>query len=257
MTFDKWVQSRLTAHGFPVGVIDGNIGPLTLAALKAFQAKHDLNATGMTGADTVKALRASATAVTPKEAAVMPDRVVSPPTSNMPAIGLDFSKAKYWPRQGDVPLIFGGVGERQTTIELPYPMYLAWDKAKMITRMTLHEMVAPSALRVLQHVETIYTTKERRALGIDLFGGSLNVRKMRGGSNYSMHSWGIAIDFDPERNGLYQTRGPVDSRGKPAVAARLSHADAIAFWQAWEIEGWLSLGRARDFDWMHVQAARL
>ena len=25
----------------------------------------------------------------------------------------------------------------------------------------------------------------------------------------------------------------------------------------WEEEGWISLGRARDFDWMHVQAARL
>ncbi|AFL51378.1 hypothetical protein ABIE78_002797 [Sinorhizobium fredii] len=70
---------------------------------------------------------------------------------------------------------------------------------------------------------------------------------MRGGNSYSMHSWGIAMDFDPERNQLHAY--------KPS--ARLSHSDAVPFWVAWESEGWLSLGRARDFDWMHVQAARL
>ncbi len=70
---------------------------------------------------------------------------------------------------------------------------------------------------------------------------------MRGGQSYSMHSWGIAIDFDPERNQL--------KWGRPR--ARLSHSDAAPFWDAWEAEGWVSLGRARNFDWMHVQAARL
>jgi len=33
--------------------------------------------------------------------------------------------------------------------------------------------------------------------------------------------------------------------------------DCEAFWKAWEEEGWLSLGRSRNFDWMHVQACRL
>ena len=29
------------------------------------------------------------------------------------------------------------------------------------------------------------------------------------------------------------------------------------WWALWEEEGFVSLGRAGDFDWMHVQAARL
>ena len=29
------------------------------------------------------------------------------------------------------------------------------------------------------------------------------------------------------------------------------------WWEIWEDEGWVSLGRVRDFDWMHVQAVRL
>ena len=74
-----------------------------------------------------------------------------------------------------------------------------------------------------------------------------HVRKMRGGSSYSMHSWGIAIDFDPERNQL--------KWGKDR--ARLAQPDAVEFWRCWEAEGWVALGRARDYDWMHVQAARL
>ena len=70
---------------------------------------------------------------------------------------------------------------------------------------------------------------------------------MRGGTQYSMHSWGIAIDFDPERNQLNWGRD----------RARLAAADCVPFWDIWEAEGWVSLGRARNFDWMHVQAARL
>lgn len=100
---------------------------------------------------------------------------------------------------------------------------------------------------MLQAVAGLYSAQERKTIGLDLFGGSLNVRKMRGGSAYSMHSWGIAIDFDPERNQL--------KWGKDR--ARLAQPDAVPFWLEWEREGWLSLGRARDFDHMHVQAARL
>ena len=34
-------------------------------------------------------------------------------------------------------------------------------------------------------------------------------------------------------------------------------ADYDKWWEFWEEEGAVSLGRARDFDWMHVQFARL
>lgn len=106
-------------------------------------------------------------------------------------------------------------------------MVLGWSTGTRVKRMTLHEKVAPSAERVLQAVATIYSAKERADLGIDLFAGSLNLRRMRGGSSYSMHSWGIAIYFDSLRNAL-NTHAP---------KARLSHADAVPFWEAWEAEG--------------------
>ncbi len=84
-------------------------------------------------------------------------------------------------------------------------------------------------------------------LGFSIFGGSHNFRLMRGGSSLSTHSWGIAIDFDPARNQLHWK----------AAKARLARSDCIPFWEAWEKEGWVSLGRKKNYDWMHVQAARL
>ena len=235
MTFSRWLQSRLTAHGYPCGVIDGIVGPVTTAAIRAFQRGHGIEVTGTATSATVAALRSSSTA----RVAAMPERqplVAADPTANL-----------LWPRQADVPGFYGNVGERQVAVEVPWTMRLAWDKSVRINRITLHERVADSARRVLEDIAGVYSETEIAALGIDLFGGSLNVRRMRGGSAYSMHSWGIAIDFDPERNGLRWKR----------PQARLSHTDASAFWRAWEAEGWVSLGRARDFDWMHVQAARL
>lgn len=234
--FIKWMQMALTAHGFTPGAIDGIDGPKTRRALRAFQTANGIEITGTATEATVVALRADPTA----GEAAMPER--DDDGSNTPQ-----AVSPVWPRQKDVPEFYGGVGERQTRIEVPFDMWLAWDTGTRLRTMTLHERVSASAERVLNDIADIYSSSERQALGIDQFGGSLAVRKMRGGSRWSMHSWGIAIDFDPIRNGL-RTKKP---------QARLSHPDAEPFWRAWEDEGWVSLGRARNYDWMHVQAARL
>tara|TARA_R110002020_G_scaffold467027_4_gene690226 strand:+ start:37741 stop:38448 length:708 start_codon:yes stop_codon:yes gene_type:complete len=235
MTFEQWLQSRLTAHGYPCGLIDGDIGGKTIAALKAFQRGQGLPVSGEADSLTVEALRRSSS-----NAPGQPERPASQAAGKPSASGP-------WPHQNDVERYYGPVGTSQGRLDLPFPMKLAWDKRQTVTRITLHTKVIESAGRAFAAIAQNYSDRERRDLGLDLFGGSLNVRRMRGGSRYSMHSWGIAIDFDPERNQL--------KWGKPK--ARLSHADAAPFWEAWEREGWVSLGRDRNFDWMHVQAARL
>ena len=243
LSFEQWLQSRLTAHGFCPGPIDGIVGDQTVAAIRAFEKANGLPVNGTADETVVKALRAPAGIVTPKEMAAIPDRDAESRISPRP----NTNNGTLWPRQSQVPAFYGRVGTSQTRIEIPFDMVLAWDTGRRITRMTLHEKVAPSAERALNRIADIYSDAERSTLGLNLFGGSLNVRRMRGGRRYSMHSWGIAIDFDPQRNQLSWKR----------PRARLSHEDAVPFWQAWEAEGWLSLGRARNFDWMHVQAARL
>ena len=92
--------------------------------------------------------------------------------------------------------------------------------------------------------EALETIKELR---LNRFGGCLNVRKMRGGSAWSIHSWGAAIDIDPDRNQL--------KWGKDK--AFLARSEYEPFWKIVEAEGWTSLLRARNFDAMHIQAANL
>lgn len=238
LPFEKWLQSRLTAHGFPCGEIDGILGPKTLHALRGFQRAKGLDGTGQADEMTVTALRASSSRVSFEETGFIPDRDTD---------SADDHRRSAWPRQKDVASFFGPVGTSQTRVEVPWDMRLAWDLDVTVRTMTLHEKVASSAERVLHKIRGLYSDRQIKELGLDLFGGSLNVRRMRGGSRYSMHAYGIAIDFDPARNRLSWKR----------PQARLSLDDAIPFWRAWEAEGWVSLGRERNFDWMHIQAARL
>lgn len=155
-----------------------------------------------------------------------------------------------WPPQkpeSSLVRFYGEVGKNQTRIYLPYPHKLAWKTSTIIDSFLCHEKVHDSLHRVLSRVLDNYGLDEIRRLRLNLWGGCLYVRKMRGGSRYSMHSWGIAIDYDPVRNRLKWGRD----------RAAFSKPEYDTWWRIWEEEGWVSLGRTRNFDWMHVQAAKL
>jgi hypothetical protein len=96
-------------------------------------------------------------------------------------------------------------GSYLTTIQLPYPMRLAWDTDTIVTKMRCHKLVADDFLKVFADILACYGLEKIKELGIDLFGGCFSFRQMRGGTDYSRHSWGIAIDLDPQRNLLHET----------------------------------------------------
>lgn len=52
----KEVQERLQDRGYNVGKIDGILGPVTMAAIHAFQLRSNLKADGMIGPETIRAL---------------------------------------------------------------------------------------------------------------------------------------------------------------------------------------------------------
>ncbi len=226
------IQRRLKELGFDPGELDGKSGARTLRAIKAFQIANGLAADGRVGPVT--------------SAALFPDDAVEN-TDAVAPVNTPNAANGSWPRQVDCMKYYGGVGLFQKKMALPFPMRLAWDKSVVVRSISVHEKVHDSASRAFRKIADRYSEAQRKDMGLDLFGGSLNVRKMRGGSAYSMHSWGIAIDFDPERNQLKWGRDK----------ARLAQPDAADFWRFWAEEGWISLGQARDFDWMHIQAARL
>lgn len=134
-------------------------------------------------------------------------------------------------------------GDYLTTINLPYPMKLAWDLDTVVTKMRCHKLVAENFKAVFCDLLNEYGLEEIQRLGIDIYGGCFNFRKMRGGSDYSRHSWGIAIDLDPARNKLKET-------SRTARFARPEYKPMIDIFYK---HGFESLGREKNYDWMHFQ----
>ena len=128
-------------------------------------------------------------------------------------------------------------------IQLPYPMRLAWDTDTVVNTMMCHKLVADKFLNVFNELLTVYGYEKIKELGIDLFGGCFNYRKMRGGNSWSTHSWGIAIDLDPARNLLKET-------SKTARFARPEYKSMIDIFYK---HGFESLGKEKNYDWMHFQ----
>jgi len=130
-----------------------------------------------------------------------------------------------------------------TSLILPYPMRLAWDMKTEVKRIRCHKLVADDLFNVFDDLKYYYGVDNIRKLGIDLFGGCFNYRKMRGGSKLSTHSWGISIDLDPSRNRLKENH-------QTARFARKAYEPMIDIFYGNNFE---SLGREKDYDWMHFQ----
>jgi hypothetical protein len=200
-------QSMMRAAGLEVGAIDGLKGPQTLFALERWQ-----------------------------------DKLRDIPAPSVPL----YSTARKWPTQREVPRFYGAVGKSQVRLTPPYQFYL-YDTKQKVNSISVHSKVHDAALRVFQKVLEAYGPKEIHRLHLDRFFGSLAVRKMRGGSQWSMHSWGIAFDFDASRNQLRWGRDKA-AFGRPEYKK---------WFEAWESEGAISLLRERNYDGMHTQFARL
>lgn len=151
-----------------------------------------------------------------------------------------------FPTYSKIEQFYGEPGENWVRMHLPFTMKIAWDLDVSVNSFSIHEKCKESAEQAFELILNAYDRSTRQDLGIDLFGGCGNVRRMRGGTKMSTHSWACAIDFDPARNRLKWR----------SDRARLAQPDAVKFWEIWESVGWVSLGRTQDRDWMHVQAVR-
>lgn len=143
---------------------------------------------------------------------------------------------------------FGQPGDASNfvVIDLPYPMRIAWDTKVVVKKMQCHKLAAEPFKKVFADLLAHYKLTELQRLGIDLFGGCVNVRPMRGSkTKWSRHAWGIAIDLDPARNGL-KTKAPIAQFSKPEYMAMID---------IFSKHGFIGYGPAKDFDWMHFELA--
>jgi hypothetical protein len=130
-----------------------------------------------------------------------------------------------------------------TKITLPYPMRIAWDTDSTVTTMMCHKLIASNLTNVFNEILIEYGYNKIKELGIDLFGGCFNYRKMRNGNAWSMHAWGIAIDLDPARNTLKECR----------ATARFARPEYKPMIDIFYKNGFISLGIEKNFDWMHFE----
>lgn len=220
-TVKQW-QLFLQSAGYKIPYVDGAFGPETERETLKFQAKNGLK----------------------------PDGIVGPKTwSFITTVSENTPLSQRWPKQDYTSMVnfYGPVGENQTQLEVPYKLKLAWAPSTTLTKVTCHQKVAKSLYTIFENTLKTYGEKEISKLRLDVFGGILNVRRMRGGSAWSQHAFGCAVDIDPDNNQL--------KWGKDrAWLARPVYND---FWKIVEKEGWNSLGRSRGYDYMHFSAVSM
>lgn len=257
----KLVQTLLKERGHYNSKIDGLIGPNTLAGIaklrgidSAWSVKRKINGAIQVFANSkkipCKPIDGLWGPIT-QEAFDQLNEIVY--NKKVPPIWrpeeVDEVNPNNWPKQytKEFDDFYGEQGSSLTVIDLPYRHKFSWELSQSTQRLKCHEKVASSVLTVLENVVKEYGLTKIRELRLDVWGGCFNIRPIRGGTKPSMHSWGIAMDYDPSRNRL---RWGADK-------AHFAKEEYQAWWEIWEEEGWVSLGRSRNFDWMHVQAAKI
>ena len=147
-------------------------------------------------------------------------------------------------RRGNSSFGPAGCEDRLVSVKVPEGYPLKYD-GKPVKSIRIHELVADRLEAALKDILAYYGPDiEKIAPGACVYDGSYNFRKTRNSSSQSIHSWGLAIDFDASNNQL-KTKSPY---------ARLSQDIYKPFFDILEHHGFASLGRRSDSDWMHVQA---
>jgi len=160
-----------------------------------------------------------------------------------------------WPKQSELSRYYGNpdanhdglpdrVWEQANLVGLKpaYRMVLAWDPKTQLRTIRVHKKCAASLERVLEGITKLYPSQEAiEQARMHLYGGAYAFRLMRGGHKLSVHSYGAAIDLDPEQNGFGDATFTMPM---PVV-------------ELFEAEGWVWGGRWAKKDAMHYQAARM
>ncbi|MEW6125371.1 MAG: M15 family metallopeptidase [Pseudomonadota bacterium] len=155
------------------------------------------------------------------------------------------SPFQQWPLQKDCLAFYGEPTSRgweaSNLVVIKCPWVLRYE-GKPAKGIRIHRKCAASLARVLDAIWDVVgrSQAEIDRIGMSTYGGSFEIRLMRGGKAMSMHSYGCALDFDPDRNGLGDKTPAMDQR-------------VIA---AFESEGWEWGGHWSRPDGMHFQAAR-
>ena len=121
-----------------------------------------------------------------------------------------------------------------------YDMFYAGSK----TSSTLvHVKAVDNFYAAFEGVAKAYDKASIAELKLNDYGGCYNYRKIRGGSAFSSHSYGTAIDLNAGDNRMRSDH----------TKARFASMEYLDFFKAFYAAGFQSLGIKSDFDWMHLE----
>ncbi len=149
-----------------------------------------------------------------------------------------------WPRPDSASLraFYGEPGDESqlVRIEFPYPMFY---EGKRVTGTRCHRKIAPSLHRVLTNIAGLLPSRADIRDEAEDYGGVYNFRLKRGGTSYSLHAYGAAIDLDADDN---------DFRAAWPVKADMP----LEICECFAREGYTSAGPFWGYDGMHHQATQ-
>jgi hypothetical protein len=89
---------------------------------------------------------------------------------------------------------------------LAFPIPLAWDTTKSVTAIRCHKLIVPLFKEIFEQIVALGLKST-----VKTYGGAYIYRPKRNGVKPSTHSWGIAIDLNPNTNALGSV-GDMDPR---------------------------------------------
>lgn len=147
-----------------------------------------------------------------------------------------------WPKPTAAALrkFYGEPGDEGNlvTITFPYPMFYG---VKEVTRTRCHKRIAEPLLRVLGSIRDQYAGEERIMIPARDYGGIFNFRQKRGGTSWSLHAYGAAIDLDADTN-AFRDSWPMKASMPLEIMERFAY------------EGFKSAGAFWGYDAMHFEA---
>ena len=149
-------------------------------------------------------------------------------------------KVSPWPEQDTLSMtrFFGRAGDELNLTSMDVDGLGVKYDGKLVKTIRCNVKVAESLSRILEAIANSHS-----AYVLGKYGGCFNFRKMRGGSSLSVHSWGAAIDLDPDSNGNNQ-------------AWPTSSTMPLEVMEIFAREGWIPAGAFWGRDAMHFQATK-
>lgn len=149
-----------------------------------------------------------------------------------------------WPLsdQASLRAFYGEPGDESNlvSISFPFPVYY---EGKLVKTTRVHKKCAASLVRVFNAIGSKYFADKGTLEEAQDYGGVYNFRLKRGGSTYSLHAWGAAIDLDADDN-TFRDSWPMKADMPLQIMEEFAR------------EGWLAAGAFWGYDAMHFQATR-